>query len=143
MAILTPIFGYAQRSALKYDSLTKMFIKIKDKDTTYFEIPAHTPGNVVLLDRIDPVFRGNKKEFIASNLRYPEEARKKKLEGYVLIDCPLDTNGTPENMMVIYASSPLFEAEALRLAGMMRWQWDEMETFRKLWRERVRIDFKL
>lgn len=125
---------------MSYDSVQKLSYRIEGKDTIYYDTPA---SNEVLMDRISPVFVGNMKDFIKDNLVYPEEARKRKLEGYVNLYCPIDSNGIPTNVLVLYSSSPLFDKEAERIVRLMRWKWDKRETFKEKWAEHVQIVFKL
>jgi hypothetical protein len=110
------------------------------KDSIYFDPPPH---NVVLMDRARPVFIGNMEDFIKENLVYPVEAKKRKIEGYVNIYCPIDSNGIPTKIFVMYTSSPLFEKEAERIVSLMRWKWDNNDFFKEHWVENIKIIFKL
>jgi len=114
--------------------------KTDGKDTIYFDPP---PPNAVIMDRIHPVFVGTMEEFIKENLVYPEEAKRRKLEGYVNIYCQIDSIGVPAKILVMYASSALFEKEAERVVRLMRWKWNEKEPFKEYWAEHIKIIFKL
>ncbi|MBK6821311.1 MAG: energy transducer TonB [Bacteroidetes bacterium] len=136
---LIVILGIAQHRAIKYDSIQKLYYKTDGKDSIFFDTP---PPNVVLLERNPPVFIGNMERFIKDNLVYPEEASKRNLEGYVNLYCPIDSNGVPSKIVVMYASSPLFENEAKRIVSLMRWRWDKHEPYKEHWAEHLKIVFQ-
>ena len=129
----------SQDRTLKFDSIQKLYYKTDGKDSIFFD---KAPPNVVLIERNAPTFIGNKEKFIKDNLVYPEEAKNNKMEGYVNIYCPIDSHGVPTKMVVMYASSPLFENEAKRIVSMMRWRWDEHEPYKEHWAEHIKIVFK-
>lgn len=132
---------FSQLAGMKYDSVQKMYYKQNGKDTVFVEM---TPfENTVFIERKAPVFIGNMEKFMKENLVYPEEARKMQLEGYVDVYCPIDSNGIPMKIFVMYTTSPLFEKEAERIVRLMRWRWDESEIFKEYWAEQIRVVFKL
>ena len=81
---------YSQHQTIQQDTLQKIAYQMEGKDALYYDTP---PPKVHLLNRIPPVFVGNMEQFLKDNLIYPEEAEKRKLEGYVTISCQIDSLG--------------------------------------------------
>lgn len=62
-------------------------------------------------------------KYLTANVRYPEAARKKNLEGKVLIGFTVDTKGKVININVLQKVHPLLDNEATRVVrAMPRWQ---------------------
>ena len=73
-----------------------------------------------------PEFPGGEeaqRKFLAENLRYPQEAREKGIEGKVIVKFTLsDETGEIQNPRVVRSVHPALDAEALRLVkAMPRW----------------------
>lgn len=68
------------------------------------------PGNGVsqpkIIHRVDP--------------RYPEHARRIKLQGWVAIECIVDRNGRTQNLRVVGSSNGVFEAAAME--ALRQWR---------------------
>lgn len=61
--------------------------------------------------------------FIKRNLRYPYAARRKHVEGTVLVKFVVDSTGTVKDLKVIRSVEPSLDNEALRLISMLpRWK---------------------
>jgi len=57
------------------------------------------------------------KEFIKKNLQYPEEAKKKKVEGTVMVCFIINPQGKVNDTKVIKGVNPLLDKEAIRLVN--------------------------
>jgi TonB family protein len=69
-----------------------------------------------------PVYTGGMdalKEFIVENLHYPENAGKDDISGIVQIAFMIDTAGKVQNIKVIQGISPVYDAEAIRVTGLI------------------------
>jgi len=54
---------------------------------------------------------------------YPAEARKKKIEGYVIVEYTVNVNGEIENPTIIESSNEIFNDEAIRVVSEMpKWK---------------------
>lgn len=58
-------------------------------------------------------------DFLRKNLRYPEEAVKKELQGTVIVQMVVEKDGTPTHFEVIREVDPLLDNEALRVAKQL------------------------
>lgn len=75
--------------------------------------------------RIDffPRFPGDIDSFIRQNLRYPEGAREKGLEGRVVVKIILDETGRVTRPEIAQSAHPALDSEALRVVSVMpRWK---------------------
>lgn len=61
-------------------------------------------------------------KYLASNIKYPVEAQKAKVEGRVLVQFVVEKDGAVTNAHVMQSASELFDAEALRVVSAMP-QW--------------------
>ena len=73
----------------------------------------------------NPQFPGGDKayvDYIKKNMRYPEEAKKKGIEGRVLVQCIIEKDGSHNSYKVIKSVDPLLDEEAIRIVkGMPKW----------------------
>lgn len=61
--------------------------------------------------------------YIAERLKYPEEAKKQKIEGKVFVSFVIDTTGQVTNVKVMRGVHPLLDAEAIRVVkALPRWE---------------------
>lgn len=61
--------------------------------------------------------------FLHDNLRYPEEAKKKGIEGRVVVQFWIENDSTIADVVVISKPNPLLDAEAVRLiSSMPKWK---------------------
>lgn len=143
LVILPTLLGpsiFAQNQPYKYDTALHNLYKIEGNDSVIVELPGlrhdihYTP--------IPPVFVGDKEKFIKENMKYPEVARKNGIEGYADVYFSVDSNGKPQNVLIMFSTSEIFDNEAARLVRMMRWEWDKNEKV-KAYSEKLRISFKL
>ena len=69
-----------------------------------------------------PQFPGGDKayvDYIKKNMRYPEEAKKKGIEGRVLVQCVIEKDGSHNSYKVIKSVDPLLDEEAVRIVKGM------------------------
>lgn len=57
--------------------------------------------------------------FITTEVKYPESAKKAKLEGKVVVSFVIDENGNVTNTKVVNSVNKLLDAEALRVVNAM------------------------
>jgi periplasmic protein TonB len=73
-----------------------------------------------------PVFPGGNNaliKYLTDKLVYPEEARKKGIEGKVMVGFMIDTKGRVTNVNVLKHIHPLLDSEAVRvIRAMPKWQ---------------------
>lgn len=124
-----------------------------DKVLPNFIVMRDTPGKnsentpFVVVEEM-PEFKGGGREamqtWLYQNLKYPAEARSKKIEGSVDVRFVIDSKGKSGDIVVVKSDNPNFDAEAKRLiASMPDWkpgkQGGKLVDVYKL----VTIDFKL
>jgi TonB family protein len=93
-----------------------------------------------------PVFPGGKKgldEYIKSNLRYPEEAVNKKIEGIVAIDYDVDVYGHVSAVKVKHGIGYGCDEEAVRLVTAMKFQKRIYPGQRVVFHQKINIHFRL
>ena len=60
--------------------------------------------------------------YLVKNIRYPEDAKKKKIEGEVVLRFVIDDKGNVGDVKVAKAAHPSLDAEALRvIRSMPKW----------------------
>ncbi len=59
------------------------------------------------------------KEFMVANIKYPEQARKNKVEGKVFVSFVVGKNGSVSNAKVVRSVDPELDKEALRVVNAM------------------------
>lgn len=90
-------------------------------------------GNVSTKANADDVFviteempefsEGSVQEWIAKNVKYPEEAMKKAIQGKVYVQFIIETDGTVSNPEIIRGRDSLLDNEALRVMNLMpKWK---------------------
>ena len=81
------------------------------------------PGDTVF-KRVDVIAKykggaGALYKFIDANLKYPEEATQKKMEGKVVVKFIVDRNGKVSNPTLFRGVNKLLDDEALRVIGLL------------------------
>lgn len=96
---------------------------VKDSLTfEYKEIKKDTLRNVKVKGFVPPEFPGGKdkmNEFLSQNMKYPEEARKDKVEGDVFVRFMVKKDGTITTPKVISGLGAGCDQEAVRLLTVM------------------------
>lgn len=83
------------------------------------------------------------KEFVAKNLRYPEEARAAGIEGKVTVGYQVTDNGVVLNPHIIKGLGYGCDEEALRIIGLLRFAKVKNRKVRVKVTKRTSINFKL
>ena len=61
-------------------------------------------------------------KYMAENMKYPEDAKKQQVEGRVLVQFIVETDGSVSNTEVLMRVFPSIDAEAVRvISGMPKW----------------------
>lgn len=61
-------------------------------------------------------------KYMAENMKYPEDAKKQLVEGRVLVQFIVETDGSVSNTEVLKRMFPSLDAEAVRvISGMPKW----------------------
>ncbi len=58
-------------------------------------------------------------EYLSKNIRYPEEAHKKNIQGRVIVTFVVEKDGSIADARVVRSIDPLLDAEALRVVNSM------------------------
>ena len=67
-----------------------------------------------------PVFLGSYKKFLATNLQYPEEAKRKRQQGYAELEFVVNETGLVSGIQIRKSTgSALLDQEAMRVARLM------------------------
>jgi TonB family protein len=62
-------------------------------------------------------------KYLKENVKYPEEARKKGIQGRVFVNFVVDVDGKVVNVRIVRGVHPLLDAEALRVVNAMpKWE---------------------
>ena len=84
---------------------------------------AHTDSEKVYNScQVMPQFPGGEKammEFIATNLKYPQQAVKDDVQGMVLVDFVINTEGKATDPKIVRSLSPECDAEVIRVVSLM------------------------
>jgi bla regulator protein blaR1 len=96
-------------------------------DTVKVETDAEVEEVVFFKVEQMPKFQGKTADafrpFIQENLKYPEEAKKRGIEGTVYIQFDVDKEGNLRNAKVVRGTHPLLDAEALRITDLSpKWE---------------------
>ncbi len=85
---------------------------VKDNDDKVYSVssvmPQYEGGITALMN------------FLATNMKYPVEAQKKKLEGRVIVSFVVEKDGSLSDFKVVRSIDPLLDAEALRVAKLQK-----------------------
>lgn len=76
----------------------------KEEDSVIVEVPAQFRGGMQAFY-----------EYVGKSLNYPKKARKKKIQGKVVVQFVIDKNGEIIDVEVIKSLHPLLDAEAVRV----------------------------
>lgn len=85
--------------------------------------PYSASGQDLHAQNLMPVYPGGLaaiKETIVSNLHYPEASLKAGISGTVLVNFTIDHAGEVQNIKVMQGISPECDAEAVRVAGLLK-----------------------
>jgi len=83
-----------------------------DEDTT-----------IRVIAEVQPEFNGNLNQWIGENVRYPEEAYARQIDGRVFVTFVIEKDGAVSHVRVVRSAHPLLDAEALRvISAMPKWK---------------------
>lgn len=66
-----------------------------------------------------PEFKGNMMEYLGKNIKYPEEAKRKNLEGKIYVGFIVNSKGRVTDVKIVKGVNPLLDNEALRVIRSM------------------------
>jgi TonB family protein len=90
------------------------------------QIPQDNKKKVYTVAEETPVFPGGEHEllkFINTNVRYPAEAKAKKVEGRVIVEFVVNEDGRISDVKIVRGLEPSLDAEAVRVIGLMSQPW--------------------
>jgi protein TonB len=93
-----------------------------------------------------PNYPGGKKamdEFIRSNLRYPEEALKNRIEGTVAVNADIDVQGKVTTTKVKHGIGYGCDEEAKRVVRMLQFEKKKYRGLYVMFHRTINIHFKL
>lgn len=69
-----------------------------------------------------PKFKGDIKDFIEKELKYPDSAYRKNIEGTVYVGFRIDTLGNTKNHKILKGVCTVLDAEAMRIARLLKFE---------------------
>ena len=83
-------------------------------------------------------------EYLNGNIKYPADAKKKKIEGRVLVTFVVNTDGSITDIEVVKKAFPSLDAEAVRvISGMPKWKPGEQKGKKVRVKYSVPLSFRL
>ena len=83
-------------------------------------------------------------EYLNGNIKYPDDAAKKKIEGRVLVTFVVNTDGSITDIEVFKKAFPSLDAEAVRvISGMPKWKPGEQKGKKVRVKYTVPLNFRL
>jgi len=107
--------------ALDFSQPSYLDIPVKQEQTT--EKNKGNTDEVYVIVEDEPKYPGGTEalhNFLMSNLRYPENATKEKVEGIVLVQYVIDKEGKVQQAKIMRGISPEIDQEALRLTNSIK-----------------------
>ncbi len=100
-------------------------VKPAAKKQTTIPEPSPSPRKVYDMAEKMPEYPGGPKalrEYVSTNLKYPEAAKKAKTQGRVILQFVVEADGSIEAVQVIRSADKELDAEAVRVVkGMPKW----------------------
>ena len=82
-------------------------------------------------------------EFIKKNMRYPEEAMQKRIEGTVAVEMDIDVFGNVSNAKVKHGLGHGCDEEAIRLVMLLKFQKKKYQGLFVTFHKTINIHFRL
>ena len=101
------------------------------KEKKFLELPRYSGGKEAL------------SKFLKENLRYPQAALQKGIEGKVVVHFEIDDDGIVHNPVVAHGIGGGCDEEALRLVGLLRYQKVNNHGKRVRTRSKINISFRI
>lgn len=86
-----------------------------------------SPDRVFERVEIEPRFKGDLSKFLEKNIKYPKKAKRKKIEGTVIVEFVVDQEGHVSDAKIARGSpstDKLLAAEAIRVINLTDNQWN-------------------
>lgn len=107
--------------------ITDILSKYKDLDFAREEMkwvnvqPDFNYTGMIWVDRWAQFINGQEgiDQFITTNIKYPEEAKRRGIKGSILVEYEVSKNGKVENVRVLQGGNRLLEEEAVRVIKSM------------------------
>jgi TonB family protein len=81
--------------------------------------PTPDPDKVYTVVQQKPNFSGDINKFLVDNIKYPEDARKKNIEGTVYVQFVVERDGSVSTVNVLRGADKLLDDEAVRVVSIM------------------------
>ena len=115
---------------MRYESKSGKVMKVLARVSKTIPVEVSVEGEdqeqVFIIVEHMPVFPGGDLEmrrFIAENIKYPEEAKAKKIQGKVFVQFVIDKNGDVVNPQIARGIDPLLDTEAIRvIKSLPKWE---------------------
>ena len=108
-------FSWLRIMCVAVVALFSMSATAQKNDKTIYsvveEMPQYADGDVALL------------QFLRNNIKYPEEAEEKGLQGKVVVKLLIEKNGTVSKYEVAQSVTSSLDAEALRVVKLLPGKW--------------------
>ena len=108
-------FSWLRLMCVALVTLFSMSATAQKNDKTIYsvveEMPQYADGDVALL------------QFLRDNIKYPEEAEEKGLQGKVVVKLRIEKNGTVSKYEVAQSVTSSLDAEALRVVELLPGKW--------------------
>jgi protein TonB len=105
------VYDNSQQQPQKKQPQKKKVVKKVDNDKVFDvvveEMPRFPGGDEAMM------------QFIAKNVKYPEEASKKGTQGRVVVTFIVNTDGSVSDPKVVKSVNPALDAEAIRVVNAM------------------------
>lgn len=116
-----------KKSLLAVCLLLAFGAKARQSDTTLYH-SSLVPGEVIIpvVDAPDPFFEpvpeypggiNNLYQYFSARFQYPAKARKKNIQGRVIVSVIVEKDGSISNTKIAHSVSPVLDNEALKLVN--------------------------
>lgn len=120
----TDLYGVKGKNGVVYINTKAKAASLDGKGVPYSaeKVTTQDGMNVFVVVEEMPEFPGGEKalrDFIGSNVKYPEDAKKQGIQGKVFVTFVVKTDGTVANAKVVRGVHKLLDNEALRVISML------------------------
>lgn len=145
--LLDNVFGLMKKLPQGESSIKGKLETLPDDELEPEEPEEEEDNAVYTVAQNEPSFKGGEtalKEYLYSNLQYPEAALKNSIEGKVTLSCIVEKDGSISDIQVSRSPSPLLSDEAKRLVrNMPNWNPGKQQGKTVRVRTMLRIDFNI
>lgn len=121
LIVLTQLLVYSGLAQSKMDTKSVDLFE-SEKPTMAKEENKASPDFFTIVEDM-PVYPGGNTaffEFIATNTKYPQEARRRGISGVVYVSYIVNTVGEVQNVRVVRGVDPLLDSEAVRVVKSLK-----------------------